>query len=311
MPGAYLFDTISAMAPYLVIAALIQLLWGFTPSASKIVLQHLPVEAYSAIRYSVSGLVFLAYTLARHRRLAVRRRDLPKIALIGVLAYGVDSLGTLYGLKVGGVLNFALASSLNALVTATVAVIVLKEKVARGFPLAAGLSVAGGLVLFAGKYDVSGFEVAGLSLALIWGAYVLEALGFVFSKPFRARMPLTEYLAIAQLAAAVFMWILCAGTGRSPAAVLTMPGEALGSLVFVCLVSCCLCYFVLYWLLGHVEGHKLAFFDCFHTLAAAVIGVLLFDEPSSGAMIAGGALLLAAVVVINQRSRAVRKTVDS
>jgi len=286
---------------YLLLAALIQLVWGFTPSASRIVLDSLPVEIYSAFRYSVAGLIFLTYTLVRYKRLQLRLKDLPAVAVIGILAYALDSLGTLYGLKLGGVLNFSLASSLNAVITAVVAALVLKERFSRAVWLAAALSIGGGVLLAAGKYDLSNIQVAGGSLCLIWGAYVLEALGFVFSKRFKARMPLTEYLAVAQLSAAAFMWALSAAAGESPRAIADMPPAGLWSLAFVCLVSCCLCYFLLYWLLNFVEGHKLAFFDFFHTLSAAAFGAMLFDEVVNAEMLLGGALLAGAVVLISWR----------
>ena len=285
---------------YFLLAAVVQTVWGLTPSASKIVLKYLPVEGYSAIRYTVSGLIFLAYSLLKNGRLSARISDLPKLGLIGILAYAVDSLGTLYGLKIGGVLNFALASSMNAIITAGVAILVLREQINKRIWIAALLSIGGGLALFLGKYDVSTLEIAAGSLLLIWGAYVFEALGFVFSKKYKERMPLTEYIALLQISAAIFMWSLSFATGRFPVNVLRMPTAGWVSLMFVCLISCCACYFLLYWLLNHIEGHKLAFFDCFHTIAAAVFGAALFGEPFNIKMLIGGGLLLSAVIVVTR-----------
>lgn len=284
---------------YLFLAILVQLVWGLTPSASRIILNFLPVETYSAFRYSVSGLIFLGYSLIANRGLTIRLRDFPAIAIIGILAYSVSSLGTLYGLKLGGVLNFALASSLNAIITAVVAIIVLKEHLSRFIVVAGVLSIAGGLLLASGKYDISDFNIAAGSLGLICGAYVLEALGFVFSRRFKERMPLTEYLAVAQLSAGIFMWVVSISMGHSPDVIMEMPAEGLASLVFVCLISCCICYFLLYWLLNFIDGSKLAFFDCFHTFSAAVFGALLFAEPFNAKMLVGGVVLAAAVLVVS------------
>lgn len=289
---------------YLVIALLVQTIWGVTPSASRVVLDYLPVEAYAAIRYSVAGLVFLILTLLRHGRLRSKASDLPKLMLLGVVAYGLDSLGTLYGLKLGGVLNFALASSLNAVITAGVAILFLKEKVSRPFLCGAALSVVGGVVLALGKYEVSTLEIAFGSLVLIWGAYVLEAFGFVFSRRFKDRLPLTEYLAILQLSAAAFMWSLALAAGNLPHHVFAMPISGYLSLAFVSLVSCVGCYLLLYWLLNHIEGHKLAFFNCFHTLAAAGLGIVFFDEPFNVWMGIGGGLLIVAVFVVTRKAGA-------
>lgn len=263
-------------------------------------LQYLPVEGFSAIRYTVSGLIFLTYSLIAHRRLSIGAKDLPKLAIIGILAYAIDSLGTLYGLQIGGVLNFALASSMNAVIPAALAILILREKATGWFALAATLSVGGGLILFLGKYNVSGFQISATSLLLTWGAYVFEALGFVFSKKFKERMPLTEYIGILQIFAALFMWVTAIGFNKLPSGLMTMPLEGWLSLVFVCLFSCCLCYFVLYWLLTHIEGHRLAFFDCFHTITAAVFATFLFGEPFNSKMWLGGFLLLLAVIVVSQ-----------
>lgn len=284
---------------YLALAVLVQLVWGFTPSASKVVLNSLPVETYSAIRYSISGFIFLGYTLLFHRHLVIQRRDFFPVAAIGILAYGIDSLGTLYGLKVGGVLNFALASSLNAIITAVISIIILRERMTRFVAAAGILSVLGGILLASGKYDLSSLSIALGSLVLICSAYVLEALGFVFSRKFKQRMPLTEYLAIAQLSAGAFMWIVSFYLGYSPSAIMRMPFGGIASLTFVCLISCGACYFLLYWLLNFIEGSSLAFFDCFHTLSAAVFGALLFGEPFNGKMLAGGAVLMSAVIVVS------------
>lgn len=277
---------------------LVQLVWGFTPSASRVVLDYLPVELYAAVRYSVSGLIFLSFTWLRYRRFQCRVRNLPLLATLGILSYGINSLGTLYGLKLGGILNFAMASSLNAFITATMSLLLLREKASPAFAIAALLSILGGVLLALGKYDLSNAQVALGSLGLIWGAYVLEALGFVFSKRFKEKMPLAEYLGVAQMSAGIFMGFYSFSKGINPTLLLQMPARGLAALLFVCIVACCLCYFILYWLLNHVEGHRLAFFDCFHSVSAAIIGWLLFSEAFNAKMLAGGALLVGAVFVI-------------
>ena len=291
------------MTPYYLLAIVIQLIWGFTPSASKIVLTYLPVEAYSAIRYSFSGLLFLAVTRIRYRHFSTTLPLLPKLVGLGVLAYALDSLCTLYGLKIGGVLSFALASSLNALITSLLSIFFLKEAVRKGFYLALAISLGGGLLLFFGKAEVSSSSVAGLSLILIWLAYFFEALGFVFSKKFRQQIPLGEYLGVLQLSAGVFMWCLCLATGKFPSGILEMPARGWMALGFVCIFSCTLCYFALYWLLNFLEGHRLAFFDAFHTVSAAIFGVLLFGDLFNAKMIAGGFLLLFAVYLVLRSTR--------
>jgi len=287
---------------YYAIAVVIQLVWGFTPSASKVVLDYLPVEVYSAIRYSFSGILFLLIARYRNGRLVVEPRMLPRLIFLGILAYGLDSLGTLYGLKIGGVLSFALASSLNALITSLISLAVLKEKVTPGYLVAIFLSVLGGLLLFLGKAEAANFRIAGLSLLLIWLAYVCEALGFAYSRRYKAHLPLEEYLGVLQVSAGIFMTGVSILAGRSAEGIFHMPPVAWASLAFVCLIACGVCYFLLYWLLNFIDGHRLAFFDAFHTLSAAVLGVVLFHDPYNFKMALGGFLLLAAVWVIYSKN---------
>jgi len=279
-------------------AMMVQLVWGITPTASRIVLDYLPVEVYSAIRYTFAGLAFLLITRFRYKRFSVQRPMLPKLVGLGVLAYAVDSIGTLYGLKIGGVLSFALASSLNALITSLVSLVVLREKAGKGFFLAVALSVLGGLLLFLGKAQTSTAQVAGLSLFLIWAAYVFEALGFAYSRRYRAVIPLEEYLGILQFSAGLVMILVCILSGQSAGGILQMPPRGWLALGFVCIVACGVCYFLLYWLLNFIEGHRLAFFDAFHTVSAAILGILLFGDPYNAKMILGGLCLLGAVWII-------------
>ncbi len=288
---------------YFLIAACIQALWGITPSASQIVLRYMPVEQYATIRYLFSSAIFLSVSFAMKGSFQVSRTLFPKLAFIGVLTYALNSLGTLYGLRVGGVLNFSLASSMNAVVTALVAIIVLRESAHRNFKIAALLSVCGGLCLFWGKLDVSNFQIAAGSLCLIWSAYILEALGLVFSKSFKNILPLTEYIGIMQLCAGSFMLGITTAKNGWHVTTFAMPAEGWLALSFVCFVSCCLCYFVQYWLLNHIDGHRLAFFDCFHTIVSAFLGVAAFSEPYNIKMLIGGGLLLGAVFLIMMREK--------
>jgi drug/metabolite transporter (DMT)-like permease len=281
-----------------------QLVWSLTPSASNVVIRYLPVETYIALRFSLSGAIFLAWTLVRHGLPRITREDWPRLIALGVGNYGLASLGTLYGLKIGGVFNFGLASSVNAVITATTAIIVLRETVGRGFFLAVPLSIAGSLLLFAGKNSLAGAQVAAGSLLCVTGAYLCEALGLVHSRRYRAKYSLAGYLAVLQLSGAAALWIVVAASGRGGAsALLHMPPVAWVSFLFVAIVACVLCFGIHYWLLGHLDGHRLAFFDCFHSMGAAFWGVVLFEEPFNATMLWGGALLAASVLATNLRSR--------
>ena len=122
-------------------------------------------------------------------------------------------------------------------------------------------------------------------------------MGFVFSKRYKAKYSLPKYLAVLQSSGAVFMWGVALATSGLPHGLLAMPPIGWLSLAFVSLVACGFCFCAVYWLLNFMDGHKLAFFDCFHSVCAALFGVVLFGDRPNFKMFVGGTLLLASLVL--------------
>lgn len=295
---------------YFVVAALLQVVWGVVPSASKYVIDEIPVELYIAIRWTISGAIFFSLLFARRMWKPISFRAGFAVSVLGVLGYGVASLGTLYGLKIGGVANFALMAAFSPIVTSLVAIVALKERPHRYFYVALSAAVVGLSLLVLGKYQVSSWSVAGFSALLILIAFLLEAFVFVGSKRYKDRMHVVQYLAIAQVSAAAWMWILQFVSFKQVPALTNLTSTGMGAVVFVSVVACVLCYGILYWLLNYIDGHRLALFDGFHTLSAALFGYLLFGDPMCPLMIFGGLLILIGLVVGNLPARE-RETVPN
>lgn len=287
------------MTKYLVYAAILQIVWGLVPSASNYVIQEIPVELYIAIRWTISGLIFAGFVLAVKSWRHVSLKDVAAVSALGILGYGVASFGTLYGLKVGGVTNFALMSALGPVMTSVVSILMLGERPARLFWLALPMAVLGLLLLVIGKYQVSSFEIAGTAAVFILGGALLESLVFVFSRKFKSRMSTSQYLAVAQISTAMVMWLVQGLWLRQVAEMDGLTIRGFGAAMFVSVVACVLCYAVLYWLLNHVAGHKLALFETFHALSAAVFGYVLFAETLTPMMLVGGVFILAGVTCGN------------
>jgi drug/metabolite transporter (DMT)-like permease len=288
-----------AVTKLLFIAALLQIVWGIVPSASKFVIDEIPVELYITLRWSISGVIFAIYLLVTKGWRQISVRNIGLVSLLGLLGYGLGSFGTLYGLKVGGVTNFALMGALSPVITSVVAIWVLKERPQRLFYFALPIGVIGLILLIVGKYQISSFAVAGLSATLVIGAYILEALVFVFSKRFKSQMSAIQYLAITQIATAFFMWILQLSVWKQVDQISHLSLNGLLAAVFVSVVACVLCYAVLYWLLEYIDGHRLALFDGFHTLSAVIFGYFLFNETLTPLMIVGGVLILLSLIAGN------------
>lgn len=285
----------------LLLAGLLQIIWGLVPSASKIVIDQIPVELYIALRWTISGLIFFVFIFLTSKwRPAFNRRTLT-VAILGIGGYGLASFGTLYGLKIGGVTNFALMGALNPIITSMVAILVLKERPQRLFFVALPLCVLGLVCLVLGKNRISSWQIAISSSALIIGAAVLEALIFVYSKKLKTHFTAVQYLAIAQVAAAIFMWVLQVGIFQQSSELGNLDSQGWLAALFVSIVACVLCYSLLYWLLNYLDAHKIALFDGLHTISATLAGVVFFGEVLNAPMIAGGAMILLGLIIGNLR----------
>jgi drug/metabolite transporter (DMT)-like permease len=282
-----------------VIAALLQTVWGLVPSASKVVIDEIPVELYIALRWSISSVLILALLWFRFGWLPPLKRETFFVGLLGIGAYALGSVGTLYGLKIGGVANFALTASLSSVITSATAVTLLRERPSRLFYFALPICVGGLALLVLGKHALSSWHVALGAAGFIIAADVLEAVIFCYSKRLKEKFTPLQFMAISQAAAALFMWVLQLAWYGQAASLGHLSLRGWEAAVYVSVVACFLCYAVLYWLLRHLDGHRLALFDGLHTLSATAFGVLFFAERLNGAMLVGGALLLAGLVLGN------------
>jgi drug/metabolite transporter (DMT)-like permease len=281
------------------IAAILQIFWGIVPSASKLVIEEIPVELYIAIRWSISATIFWLYLLISKKLKPIKVEKVLQASLLGVAGYAISSIGMLKGLKLGGVNNFALMSALGPAITTLMAILILKERPQKLFVLALLLSFLGMVIVVLGKFQISNLAIAGVSALFILFAQVCEALVFVYSKKLKQHIDTIQYLAIAQLSAALFMWGLQLTSFRQFDQIYNLSTMGVYALLFCSVFACTLCYAVLYWLLNHMEGHKLALFDGLHVLSAFLFGYFLFDEKVSSLMLTGGLLLLIGMTLGN------------
>ncbi len=131
----------------------------------------------------------------------------------------------------------------------------------------------------------------------ILGAYVCESIVFVFSKKFKQKVSGAQYLAIAQITTALITWILQFSVYRQNNEINKLTMTGMSSLLFVSIVSCVLCFAIHYWLLNHVDGHRLALFDGIHTISAIAVSFLFFQEEIRPIMFLGGGLVIIAIII--------------
>ena len=283
------------MNKYIILAAVTQLVASTIPSASRIVLNGLAVEPYIALRWTISASVFGVLLLLRKEKCVWEFRLLAKVSLLGLSGYGLASLGTLYAVKIG----FGLLTLLSPLVVVALSPLVLKERIRRNTWLALAIAGVGIGLTVQGKITLSSTFSALAAAALVIAAYTCDTLTFLYSKPFRRKLPLLQYLVVAQATAAILMWIVSFFLYPVDK-LLPAQTEIWAAVFYVGLVSCVGIFFVWYWLLKHLHGQQLGILQYLHGLAAAIWGVALFGEAWSWSMVLGSVLLLSSILVASR-----------
>jgi drug/metabolite transporter (DMT)-like permease len=289
---------------YVALALLVQVVFSTMPSASKFIITEMPVEPYIAWRWSISALIFSMISMYKKIPWNLSKRELGLISLMGILGYGGASLGTLYGLKWGGVSFFGLMTLFNPVLVTAMSVLILKEKITSRTLAAIMLALVGVALTIKGKEIVSDGARPLLAGFVIVMAYIFDSIIFLKSKKYREKISLIQYMCIAQAAAALFMWILSFSIYPFDQLYPHSRYAWLG-VGYVASVSCCLGFFLWYWLLGHLKGQQLGFYQYAHGIFAAFLGALIFKEVLSAQMLLGGVFFFLSILWVSRRPKRV------
>ena len=267
-------------------------LWALNFTASKYILDNgFKPLTYSAIRYSLAALIFLAIVLPLERSLRIERRDLPLVALAIVLLFG-NQLGFVFALDLSSATTVALLFGTLPIFTALIARAVGIEQLSRRFWIAAALSFGGVAFVTAGSGESISGNVWGDVLALIgaatWAGYSVALA------PLMRRYSPFRLSAIFLMGAAVALVVTAAPQLEDqrldlPAGVwLTFAYAVIGPLVITNLLW--------FTAIDRVGPSRASLFANLQPFLAAVIALLLLNESLTRLQFAGGLLIAAGIV---------------
>ena len=267
-------------------------LWALNFTASKYILDHgFKPLTYSAIRYSLAALIFLAIVLPLERSLRIERRDLPLVALAIVLLFG-NQLGFVFALDLSSATTVALLFGTLPIFTALIARAVGIEQLSRRFWIAAALSFGGVAFVTAGSGESISGNIWGDVLALIgaatWAGYSVALA------PLMRRYSPFRLSAIFLMGAAVALVVTAAPQLEDqrldlPAGVwLTFAYAVIGPLVITNLLW--------FTAIDRVGPSRASLFANLQPFLAAVIALLLLNESLTRLQFAGGLLIAAGIV---------------
>ena len=280
------------------------LLWALNLSVTKYILTHgLEPLSYATVRYALAGLIFGALTLGAEGTLRIQRRHLAVLVFAAVtlwlnqvsfvLALDATTASTI-GLLLGAIPIFAALFGLA----------LGRERLTRRFWLASAVSFCGvALVAVGSGGDVSGGYrgiLLGLAVCATWAAYSVAVAPMM-----RMYSPLRVSSVVVPLA-----WLLIALSGipQTSEQDWDVGWKVWTLLVFATLGPLVLTNILWFRTLDRIGPARATLAVNLQPFVAAVLAVVLLNEPLSLLQIAGGVLIGVGILFVRRRAPAPQGT---
>jgi drug/metabolite transporter (DMT)-like permease len=272
------------------------LLWGANVGIVKMAFQYINPVLFSAIRFTVSGILMLLLVLWKERDLRIQKQDWSLVLVVGGLGIGIYQVFWSIGLQWTSATNSALIFATQPLLGAVYVDLTKKEAVDRQRYLGMLLAL-GGVVLVILKPTASLY----FSTETFWGdflnlmAAVCAAIFFsVWPKPLLKKYSPMRLLGYCMMIGSVILWIAVPFCGKLMA--LDQMGEkAWWPLVYSILFAGMLGHTLWYEGIGRIGPTKTLIYHYFIPVWATLFNHFLLGEKIFPQQILGGGLILLGV----------------
>jgi drug/metabolite transporter (DMT)-like permease len=282
---------------------LVYVFWGSTYLAIDIAVEHIPPALMCGTRFTIAGVIMLAFCLLRGGKVRYSGRRLLQLAIIGNL------------LLMGGNLTLAyseqyLSSGLASMLVATIplwflvldSLLLGHHKVSGRAIVGLALGLMGTVVLLWPQLGATG-EIGRRqlfwSIALIGGA-ATWAFGSVLSKKWQSGAP-----TFAETAWQVFF----AGLGNFSFALLnhdlarvTWTSRGIGAIAYLVVCGSLIGYTAYIYILSHAPTAKVSTYAYVNPVVAVFLGWLVLHETIDRFILAGSAIVIASVILVTGAS---------
>ncbi len=275
---------------------LMQAFWVANFLIGKIALREFPAPLAASLRVVIAAVCILpCYWWKVHGRGKWTRRDLPLLALLGLVGVGINQFFFILGLGRTSVAHSAILISMAPIWVLLIAAARRLERITKA-KLGGMLAALGGVAVLGLEHSAGpagrGPTLAGDLLTLFAGAAF--ALFAVRGKEVIHRYDsLTLNTFVFGSGALVLLPVAIWQGWSFPFARVSATGWL--ALLYMGLFPSLVCYLIFYWALRFVAASRLSAFAYLQPFAATVLGVLLLGEPLSAPLVAGGAIILGGV----------------
>lgn len=282
---------------------LVYLFWGSTYLGIDIAVEKIPPPLMCGVRFTIAGLLMLAYCAVRRQKILYSARELFHLAIVGLL------------LLMGGNCTLAFAerhisSGLAALLVASIPLwFIVFDVLMIGNHRLTGRSLGGLALGFAGTSvlllpqlaNTSGVNGAQLlwSIALLGGS-MSWAFGSVLAKKWASGPPTPAGTAWQMVFAGIGNLIFAAL--RNDFAHATWTARGVGAIAYLIVCGSLVGYTAYIYILGHAPAAKVSTYAYVNPVVAVFLGWLVLHERVDRYILGGSAIIIAAVVLVTTAS---------
>ena len=282
---------------------LVYLFWGSTYLGIDIAVEHIPPALMCATRFTIAGVIMLAYCLVARHNIRYSARELLQLAIVGNL------------LLMGGNLTLSYAeryipSGLAALLVATIplwflildALMLRHHQVSPRGLAGLGLGLVGTVVLLWPQLTSTsgvGRTEFWWSIALIAGA-LSWAFGSVLAKKWQSGPPTFGGTAWQVFFAGLGTLVFASFKHDFHRAVWTVRG--VGAVAYLIVCGSLIGYTAYIYILGHAPTAKVSTYAYVNPVVAVFLGWLVLHETIDRYILAGSAIVIASVILVTSAS---------
>jgi drug/metabolite transporter (DMT)-like permease len=272
------------------------LLWGTAIPAVRAGLRYYSPEHLALLRFATACLALAGYAWAARMR-PPALRDIPGLAVTGLLAVFVYHMALNYGLKSVSAGPASVLVSTAPIYTALLGTLVLRE------PLEGRLIA--GLLLSLGGATLIGFGEGGgihfsIGVALLLLAALSLSLNVILQKVY-----LRRYGPLDVTCYSIWLGVvpLFAFGASLPAAIMRAPLAVTAGMVYLGVFPISLAYVAWAYVLSHLPAGRAASFTYLMPLISGVTAWIALGEVPTAASFGGAGLILAGVLAVNLKRR--------
>lgn len=264
------------------------------------------------LRWLIGGVVLgAALALIRPGALRIPRAELPRIALLGLLLYGLFPLFFNTALTYTTASRGAVVLALMPLFTAIIGAWLGSERLTSRQWIGVALSIGGiGVVFAESGLGLEGGRDALAGNGLMVGAALMGAIYAVLAKPVFLRLgtaPVTAWAMLFGAAALLLPALVRDVTGQVSEA----PNQSNLLVLYLAVPAGALGYFLISFALSRLSPTQTALYINLNPLFAIVLATLLLDESITWWFVAGLVIVIAGLILANMHSVRMRQTVTT